>query len=617
MPKRQSVSRRDFLRTGALGLTTLGAGMLLPRPTWAMSDIAGLDSASSVSGDLRIGAAPVTIDGRKATATGINGTVPGPLLRWREGELLDLTVHNALDDSSSIHWHGLLLPSNMDGVPGLSFAGIEPGGSYRYRFPIRQNGTYWYHSHSGFQEQTGVYGPIIIDPEGDDPVEYDREFVLLFSDWTFEDPNRLLNNLKVRDDYYNYNRRTVSEFFRDAGRDGFSATTADRRMWGAMRMKASDIADITAATYTYLLNGMDPNQNWTGIFEPGERVRLRIINGSAQTFFNLRIPGLEMTVVQSDGQNVEPVTADEIQIGVAETYDVVVQPQEDKAFTVFAETMGRSGFARGTLAPRAGMVAEVPELRPAPRVTMRDMGMDHGSMDHGGMDHRQMDHGQVNHDRMDHSGMNHGQMDHGSMDHGQMDHGPMDHGSMDHGEMAGDPVTVEHNHRRGPGVANIVARPLNRLDEPGQGLANVPHRVLRYSQLRSLTANTDTRKPGRTLELHLTGNMERYMWSFDGIKYSEVDGPIRFAYGERLRMVLVNDTMMSHPIHLHGMFVELVNGNGRHNPRKHTVVVKPAERLELDITADEPGHWAFHCHMLYHMKAGMMRSVLVDEEKVS
>ena len=602
MPKRQSVSRREFLRTGALGLTTLGAGMLLPRPTWAMSDVAGLDSTSAASGDLRIGAAPVTIDGRRTTATGINGTVPGPLLRWREGTTVDFSVHNSLDDVSSLHWHGLLLPSDMDGVPGLSFAGIEPGGAYRYQFRVRQNGTYWYHSHSGFQEQTGVYGPIIIDPEGNDPVEYDREFVLLFSDWTFEDPNRLLNNLKVRDDYYNYNRRTVGEFFRDAGRDGFSAATADRRMWGAMRMKASDIADITAATYTYLLNGMDPNQNWTGVFEPGERVRLRVINGSAQTFFNLRIPGLEMTVVQSDGQNVEPVTADELQIGVAETYDVVVQPQEDRAYTVFAETMGRSGFARGTLAPRAGMFAEVPELRPAPRVTMRDMGMDHGSMGHSGMDHGHMDHGQMNHDRMNHSTMNHGQMD---------------HGSMNQGEMAADPVAVEHNHRRGPGVANVVARPFNRLNEPGQGLANVPHRVLRYSQLRSLTANADTREPERTLELHLTGNMERYMWSFDGVKYSEVDGPIRFAYGERLRMVLVNDTMMSHPIHLHGMFVELVNGNGRHNPRKHTVVVKPAERLELDITADEPGHWAFHCHMLYHMKAGMMQSVLVEEEPVS
>ena len=586
------ISRRRLLGASAFAAIGAGANLILPRPLWARSVSPSAALLANPKRELTIGPTSINFGGRGAAANGINGSVPGPLLRWREGDDIDLLVRNELNEQSSIHWHGLLLPSNMDGVPGLSFAGIEPGGEYRYRFKLRQNGTYWYHSHSGFQEQTGVYGPIIIDPKDEDPIESDREFILLLSDWTFEDPNRLLNNLKVRDDYYNYNRRTFGEFVRDARRDGWLATMADRRMWGNMRMKASDIADITAATYTYLLNGMDAAQNWTGVFAPGDRVRLRIINGSAQTFFNVRIPGLEMTVVQTDGQYVEPVKTDEIQIGVAETYDVVINPKGSQAYTFFAETMDRSGFARGTLTPRAGLQAAVPALRPSPRVTMRDMGMNHGSMDHGGMDHGSMDHGATDHDSMDHDSIGHGAMDHGAM--------------ADSGADTGRP-------RRGPGVANVVANPMSRLDEPGQGLADVPHRVLRYSQLRALTPNADNRRPERELTLHLTGNMERYMWSFDGVKYSEVDGPIRLSYNERVRLVLINNTMMSHPIHLHGMFVELVNGNGPHNPRKHTVVVKPAERLALDLTANEPGHWAFHCHMLYHMKAGMMRSILVAD----
>jgi len=611
------LSRRQFLRNSALGFGFAGCQLALPLPAWALNQSTGVgpprrDSRHS----LEIGSTPVSIDGRRAVATGINGSVPGPLLRWREGDTVVLDVHNRLGETSSIHWHGLLLPSNMDGVPGLSFPGIEPGGRYRYEFRIRQNGTYWYHSHSGFQEQTGVYGPIIIEPKDEDPVEFDREFVVLLSDWTFEDPSQVLNNLKVRDDYYNFNRRTLGEFMDDASRLGMGPALRDRVMWGSMRMKASDIADITAASYTYLLNGMDPGRNWTGQFRPGERVRLRLINGSAQTFFNFRIPGLEMTVVQADGQYVEPVTTDEIQIGVAETYDVVVQPEEDAAYTLFAESMDRSGFARGTLASRPGLAAPVPPLRKTPRVSMRDMGMDHGGSQHGDTEHVHGQHGSMSHADRDHGTMNPGGMHHADRHEdefvtpGHIHQGMHSAGDDDRTGLSG---PVAHHHRHGPGVAGRVDNPLNRLDEPGQGLDDVGHRVLRYSQLRSLAPNEDPRAPGRVLELHLTGNMERYMWSFDGVKYSEVDGPIRFDYGERLRLVLVNDTMMSHPIHLHGMFVELVNGNGRHNPRKHTVVVKPAERLAVDITADEPGHWAFHCHMLYHMIAGMMRSVLVTD----
>ena len=561
------VSRRDFLH-GA-GLTAMSCLL----PAWARGQVATL-SGNHVS--LDIGEIPINIEGRDAIATGINGTVPGPLLRFREGERVKLDVTNHLSEDSSIHWHGLILPSDMDGVPGLSFAGIKPGDTYNYEFDLVQNGTYWYHSHSGLQEQTGVYGPLIIDPAGPDPVDFDIEYVILLSDWTFEDPWKLFAKLKKQDDYYNRQRRTLSDLFADAKEDGWGATLADRRMWGGMRMAASDIADVTGATYTFLLNGLGPDANWTGLFEPGQKIRLRIINGSAMTFFNVRLPGLPMTVVQNDGQNVQPVTVDELQIGVAETYDVVVQPETDSAFTFFAESMDRSGYARGTLAPRQGMTAAVPPLRDRPLLTMADMGMNHDNMDHG-----------------------------------EMNHGGMDH-SM-HGEMSM-PAPVVHDHPRGPGVANITETPADRLAEPGIGLADQPHRVLTYADLRNLNELEDQRQPRRELELHLTGNMERYMWSFDGVKYSHVDGPIILEYGERLRLVLVNDTMMSHPIHLHGMFVELDNGNGAFNPRKHTVVVKPAERLAVNVTADVPGRWAFHCHMIYHMKGGMMREVRVVDD---
>jgi len=463
----------------------------------------------------------------------------------------------------------------MDGVPGISFDGIAPDESFRYHFAVSQSGTYWYHSHSGLQEQSGVYGPIIIDPDGVDPVDYDREFVIFLSDWTFESPEKLFRNLKKMDSYYNYQQRTIGDFFNDVRRNGWKPTTEDRRMWGSMRMSATDIADVTGAGYTFLMNGMDASNSWSGVFSPGEKVRLRVINGSAMSFFNVRIPGLAMSVVQADGQNVEPVETDEFQIGVAETFDVIVKPDGDQAYTIFAESMDRSGSVHGTLAPRAGMRAAIPELRERPLLTMSDMGMSHEMNSDAGMDH-------------------------GAMNHADMGH-----------EMPSELAPQTHNHVRGPGVANVTENPRDRLADPGIGLDKVGHRVLTYSQLRSLMANKDQRVPGRSLELHLTGNMERYMWSFDGVKYSEVDAPIVFRHGERLRMVLVNDTMMAHPIHLHGMFVELVNGNGNRNPLKHTVVVKPAERLAVDITADPPGDWAFHCHMLFHMKAGMMQQVSV------
>lgn len=546
-------SRRRFVG-GALKLGALA----LPIPSWAAGTYT--TNVTSSHHDLQIGETAVNFGGRQGVATGVNGTVPGPLVRLKEGQLATLDVSNTLEETSSIHWHGLLLPSGMDGVPGLSFDGIRPGESFHYEFTPRQNGTYWYHSHSGLQEQTGIYGPLIIDPAGPDPIAYDREFVVLLSDWTFEDPYRVLANLKHADDYYNRNRWTAKDFRREARERGFGEAAADDAMWAAMRMSKTDIADITAATYTYLMNGRDAAQNWTGQFQAGERIRLRVINGSAMTYFNVRIPGVQMTVVQADGQNIEPVSVDEFQIGVAETYDVIVEPA-DGAHAIMAESMDRSGYVCGELSSQPGVPATVPPLREPPVLTMADMGMAHGDMS-----------AHAHHVK-----------------------------------------NTVHDHASGPGVANLVSMPGSRLDHPGIGLDEVQHRVLRYSDLRSLEENYDHRPPGREIELHLTGNMHRYMWSFDGIKYSEVRGPIEVEYGERLRLVFVNDTMMSHPIHLHGMYVELVNGNGRNNPLKHTVTVKPAEKLMVDVTADEPGVWAFHCHMLYHMKAGMMRAVKVSD----
>jgi CopA family copper-resistance protein len=548
----------------------------------------------------------------------VNGHLPAPVLRWREGDEVVLNVTNRLREDTSLHWHGILLPFQMDGVPGVTGPGIAPGETFQYRFPLHQSGTYWYHSHSGLQEQMGQYGPIIIDPAGEDPIGYDREYLLVLGDWTFEGAHAVFNRLKQVSDAYNFQQRTFQDLLRDVRRDGLEATLSRSAMWGQMRMSMTDIADVTAAAYTYLINGHGPEDNWTGLFRPGERVRLRIINASAMTIFNLRIPDLPMTVVQADGLSVQPVETDEIQIGVAETYDVIVEPR-DRAYTVMAESIDRSGYVRATLAPRAGMQAAVPPLRERPLLTMRDMGMDHGAMA-GGMDHAAMGHGPT---PVDHAAMGHGPAPDAPMDHAAMGHGtaPMDHAAMGHAmpppESTGIPEPAgpqRHDHATGPGVAGIPDMVFNRLDERGIGLADEPHRVLVYTQLKSLEPNPDRRPPGREVEVHLTSNMERYMWSFDGVAFSEVVEPIVFRHNERLRLTLVNDTMMPHPIHLHGMFFDVVNGEDAHKPRKHTIIVKPAERLSVDITADALGEWAFHCHLLFHMHAGMMQVVSVRHD---
>ena len=527
---------------------------------------------------LEIGPTPINITGQPRIATAVNGQVPGPILRWREGDTVTLAVSNRLSVPSSIHWHGIRAPSPMDGVPGLSFNGIAPGETFIYRFPVHQSGTYWYHSHSGFQEQTGVDGPIVIVPKGGYAQAFDRDYVVFLFDWSDENPDTIVSNLKFQSDYYNYGQRTVGTFVDDAAQKGLAATVANRLEWGKMRMSPTDILDVSGATYTYLINGQPPGANWTALFRPGERVRLRFINGSVMSIYDVRIPDLQMTVVQADGNDVEPVTVDEFRISVAETYDVIVQPRAERAYTIFVQAEDRSGYARGTLAPRPGMTAPIPPMDPRPLRTMTDMGT--GGMGTGGMDH------------------------------GSMPGMPADRGAMGHGSMAGMEagksaqkldLSVEVN--------NVAEMPTERLNSPGEGFPP-GRRVLTYADLRATRPGSDPRPPSHEITLHLTGNMERFIWGFDGKKFSEA-GPIELKRGDRVRFVLINDTMMEHPIHLHGLWSELENGHGEYRPYKHTINVKPGEKLSYLVSADTPGRWAYHCHLLYHMETGMFREVRV------
>ncbi len=588
-------TRRQFLRDATLG----GGALALPwLPAWAQPVSAGIATPLPVlSGtDIALTVAHLTrtIDGMRSHAIGINGTSPAPLIRLKQGQQVRLSVTNSLDEETSIHWHGLLVPFQMDGVPGISFPGIPARSTFTYDFPVVQAGTYWYHSHSGLQEQMGHYGPIVIDPEGPDPIVSDREHVIVLSDHSPLHPHAIFRKLKLQGGYFNYQKQTLGGLL--AGRD---QPAGERRMWGGMRMDPTDVSDVTGATYTYLVNGHGPADNWTALFTPGERVRLRIINASAMTNFNVRIPGLKMTVVQADGQNVRPVAVDEFQIAVAETYDVIVEPAAPVAHTLVAEAWDRSGMARATLTPRIGMVAAVPALRRRPLATMKDMGMgDMAAMDHGAMG------GMAG---MDHGGMP-GMDKPASTPAGEAPMPAMSHRMRDFANAPGLPKT--------PTVQTVAPMPMDRTGEPPQGLSDTGHTVLVYRDLVALDRNPDLRAPTRQLQIHLTGNMERYMWAFDGVKLNEVKAPIPFRQGERVRVTLVNDTMMAHPIHLHGHFFELVTGHGDHAPRKHTINVAPGGTATFDLTADAVGDWAFHCHMLYHMHAGMMQVVTVrpDDE---
>ena len=554
--------------------------------------------------DLSIGESPANFTGRERVATTVNGSIPAPLLRWREGDSITLRVTNRLPVTSSIHWHGILLPFQMDGVPGLTYNGIQPGETFVYRFDVKQSGTYWYHSHSRFQEQTGLYGPIVIEPRGGERFKADRDYVVMLSDWSDENPETIFSNLKKMADFYNFNQPTAIEFARDVQALGMQKALEKRKMWNQMRMSPTDLSDITGATYTYLMNGTAPDGNWTALFKRGETVRLRFINGSSQSIFDVRIPGLKMTVVATDGQDVEPVSVEEFRIAVAETYDVIVEPSDDRAYTVFAQSIDRTGYARGTLTPRIGMTAEVPSPDQPKWLTMMDMmgamampGM--GMHDHGGM--------KMNDSSVTATGEGMAGMDHSK-------HAMSGMGDGSKAPATGTATMGNAHHARteyGPGVDMRVDMPRNNLDDPGIGLRERKHKVLTYADLHTIGGPIDPRGPGREIELHLTGNMERYMWSFDGQKFSD-SRPLHLRHGERVRIVLVNDTMMPHPIHLHGLWSELESPDGKFQVRKHTIMVQPAQRISYLVTADALGNWAYHCHLLYHMEAGMFRKVVVS-----
>ena len=576
------IGRRRFVTGLAAGGVAAGLG-LWRGPTWAASGHAagGVPVLTGTDFDLSIGTSPVNFTGRTRPAMTVNGSLPAPILRWREGDTVTLRVANRLKDAmTSIHWHGILLPANMDGVPGMSFDGIHPGEGYQYRFQLKQSGTYWYHSHSLFQEQAGLYGAIVIDPLEPLPYAFDREHVVLLSDWTDLDPGALFRRLKKFSEYDNYYKPTVGDFIRDVGRMGLAETIEDRRMWGEMRMTPTDISDVNAHTYTYLMNGAAPDGNWTGLFRSGEKVLLRFINGSAMTYFDVRIPGLKMTVVAADGQPIHPVSVDEFRIAVAETFDVLVEPSGQDAFTIFAQDMGRTGYARGTLAVRHGLEASIPPRDPRPLLTMADMG--HGRHDTSAM-----------------KGMEGGCG--ASMGHGGHD---MPGGAA----MQAHPASEDGN----PLVDMQTMTPAPKLHDPGIGLRDNGRKVLTYGDLRSLFRDPDGREPGREVELHLTGHMEKFAWSFNGRKFMDAE-PLRLNYGERMRIVLVNDTMMTHPIHLHGVWSDVEDETGEFMVRKHTVDMPPGTKRSYRVRADVLGRWAYHCHLLYHMEAGMMREVRIEE----
>ena len=589
------LSRRQFV-TGV----TMGAVALAINPSILFAGVGGKNGLNTLTGNvfnLSIGEQSVNFTGTERRATTVNNSLPAPLLRFKEGDDIVLHVTNHLNEPTSIHWHGLILPSEMDGVPDIStnFTGIQPGETFTYRFKASQSGTYWYHSHSGFQEQTGLYGPIVIDPIDKDPVAYDKDYVIMLSDWTDENPMDVYAKLKKLSHYYNFNERTHEDLMNDIDKKGLENTWNDRKMWNQMRMSQRDLSDVTGYTYTYLTNGVTPDKGWVGLFKKGEKVRLRFINGSAMTFFDVRIPGLKMTVVSADGQNIDPVTVDEFRLGVAETYDVIVEPKDDRAYTIFSQDIARSGYARGTLTPSESLIGEVPELDAVPNLTHSDMGMDMSGMDHSGMDMSKPMPG----------------MDHSKMDMSKPMPG-MDHSGMDMSKPtkpgAGMSSMLTHvDTEFGPHVDARAESAQYRLDDPGVGLRNNGRRVLTYADLYNLNMTHGYPDPDREIELHLTGNMSRYMWSINGIKFSDAE-PLQFKFGEVVRITFVNDTMMNHPMHLHGMWSDLETGDNMYIPRKHTVIVQPGAKISYRVKVDAKGSWAYHCHLLYHM-LGMFRRV--------
>ncbi len=608
------LSRRRFVFGVAAGSLMAGLGFKPDRLNAAIRQSRlGPRTLSGQVFDLNIGEQAVNFTGQPTLATTVNGSLPAPTLRFRQGDTVTLRVTNHLKETSSIHWHGLILPSAMDGVPDVAdgFSGIAPGETFTYRFPLLQSGTYWYHSHSGFQEQTGLYGAIIVDPLEPEPFAYDRDYTILLSDWSDEDPSDIYSKLKKLSHYYNVSERTHADLMRDIDRQGLEATWAQRSMWNGMRMSQRDLSDVTGYTYTFLMNGVTPEDGWLGLFKPGERIRLRLVNASAMTFFDLRIPGLKMKVVAADGQAMEPVSVDELRLGVAESYDVIVEPEGDRAYSVFAQAIDRSGFSRGTLTPNPELEAELPELDPVGDLTMNDMGMDMGSMDMPGMKPANEATKPAGMQGMDMSRMDHSKMNMDGMDMpGMAAAGMRKTASLEHPSDFSSPRPRHAGSEQGPQVDMRAMSPQYRLDDPGVGLRNNGRRVLTYADLKNLRGTREEREPDREIQLHLTGNMGRYMWSIDGVRYADAE-PLRWKLGERLRITFINDTMMNHPMHLHGMWSDLETGDNDFLPRKHTVVVQPGSRISYRVTVDAAGGWAYHCHLLYHMM-GMFRKVIVS-----
>ncbi|HEY9018621.1 copper resistance system multicopper oxidase [Thiomicrospira sp.] len=664
------LSRRQFVKGVTVASTAAALGTQIPRALANNEFISNntekfYPRQSLLSGtefDLTIAEKRVNITGKTRVATLVNGSLPAPTLVFREGDTVTLRVKNELDVDSSIHWHGLILPTNMDGVPGFSFNGIKPGETYTYQFTIQQTGTYWYHSHSAYQEQTGVYGAIVILPKESEPAQSDYDYVVQLSDWSDTAPETIYANLKKMGDFYNIGQRTVGDFFNEVSEMGFAKAWENRKMWNTMRMTDRDLSDVSGATYTYLMNGLSPNAHWRAQIESGKKVRLRFINAAAMTFFDVRIPGLKMTVIAADGNLIQPVEVDEFRIGVAETYDVIVEPDSKQtSYAIFAQSIDRTGYAIGSLTTDANQIAETPEMDPLPILTMTDMGMDHGDME--GMRHAGHDMGSMNNNSMDHSGHDMGSMNNNSMDRsghdmnsmnnhsdGHSDHNaPMAHETPDYShalamekmKMGMDVSDVDHSkhshnaqamnvdldsavipmdmnpqlpqmevpRKEGPQIDMRAMGAKYRLDDPGVGLRNNGRRVLTYADLKNLYPTRHEPKPSKELVLHLTGNMERYMWSIDGIPFDEAP-PLKFEYGERIRITFINDTMMNHPMHLHGVWSDLETGDENHIPRKHTIVVQPGAKISYRVTMDARGDWAFHCHMLYHMM-GMFRRVQI------
>lgn len=570
-------SRRRFVQ-GVLGAGLLASQLAPCRAAGASDGSVTTNRRQELRGnhfDLVIEELAVNFTGQPQLATAINGSIPAPTLRWKEGQVVTINVTNRLNRPTTLHWHGIILPYQMDGVPGISFPGIAPGQTFQYRFKVQQSGTYWYHSHSAFQEMTGMYGAIIIDPAADNTDRTGQDHVVMLSEWTDEDPMYVFQKLKTMGHLYNFSQPTLPALLREVRSQGLQAAISKRDMFNVMRMKPTDLGDLSATTLTYLMNGVTPNGNETRLFERGQRVRLRFINAAGNTFFDVRIPDLALTIVGVDGLEVEPVTVDEFRLAPGETFDVVAQPTED-AYTIFAETMDRSGFARGTLAVRPGLSAPIPERRAVQWLDMVDM---MGSMPH----------------------------DDGSQGAGHGDH--TNHAAMT--MSAGDPVIARHaSSEFGPSTDMRVDFPRTNLDDPGIGLREAKHRVLTLSDLRSRGGAIDPNPSGREIELHLTGNMERYSWSIDGLEYGK-STPVHFRHGERLRVHLHNDTMMTHPMHLHGMWSDLEDAQGNFLVRRHTLPVQPAQRVTFSVTADALGRWAWHCHLLLHMDAGMFREVIV------